>query len=321
MKVAFEEKYGATMENKMSEQIVKYIGSPIKKFVNFLDTNYSRYCVPSSVVSGLANLPLKKVWLDQNETSQATTQVLPTGEKLDGKKSYDMILPYFTTSKNYTAKMVNELGEKQKDKLYKQAVEIARQITNKSESEVVAEFKEDLNSAKHYFNTSVIPDNENDEEGGRRCFDMASAKKNCPVRYKAMQDWFEYVNRVLSLVDPMTIDMFYMTGDKSTTPNCPVKMKAKFNPSSGSQSYSAAGKNCARPCYYMLPFFLLRPGPIYGAYSVAGHEARPGHHTQVRYLNYCDLISVVLFQIQPVCYFHEEKLKRLAAFLGFSLFY
>ena len=96
-----------------------------------------------------------------------------------------------------------------------------------------------------------------------------------------MIDWFKYVHELLAIIDPMTVSMFNMIGEQSTTPNCPLKMVANFNPSSGSQSYQSSGSDCRTPCHYYLPFFLERPGPKYSAFSVAGHEGRPGHHTQV----------------------------------------
>lgn len=281
VKSAFREKYKKSAKEKLSEIAVDYFGAPLHEFIQYLQHNHSRYCVPSSVASGLGNLPLKRVWYDQNETNIATTQKLPTGELLNGAKSYEMILPYFTTTKKYNADSINELGRLQRDRLYQRAVQIAVDIMQKQNvTEAVDAFKIDLNHPRHFFNTSVIPDNENDELGGSRCKDMDSAKQNCPVRYDAMMRWFRYVESVIARLDTLTVDMFYMAGSRLTTPGCPVKMVAKFNPSSGSQSYSASA-SCSRPCHYMLPFFLRLPGPKYNAFSVAGHEARPGHHTQV----------------------------------------
>jgi len=78
--------------------------------------------------------------------------------------------------------------------------------------------------------------------------------------------------------------MFHHTGKRQSTPNCPVLLVANFNPGTGSQSYSSSGKKCARASHYRLPFFLKDMGPRYNAISVAAHEARPGHHTQVDFL-------------------------------------
>ena len=89
---------------------------------------------------------------------------------------------------------------------------------------------------------------------------------------------------ILSALAPKTNHMFHHTGNRQSTPNCPVLLVANFNPGTGSQSYSSSGKKCDRASHYRLPFFLKDMGPRYNAISVAAHEARPGHHTQVDYL-------------------------------------
>ncbi len=86
----------------------------------------------------------------------------------------------------------------------------------------------------------------------------------------------------MAKLDPKTVDMFYFTGDKHTTPNCPVLLRPNFNPSSGAQSYQSSGPQCSSNCAYNIPFFLKNLGPKFSEYSVNAHEARPGHHTQVR---------------------------------------
>ena len=228
---------------------------------------------------------------------QKTTKKLPTGENLDGKKTYEMILPYFTTSKKYTSDSIYKLGIKKRDELYRVAIELAKKLTSiKDDQQAVKNFSNYLNGPNMFFNTTEIPENENGIEGGRRCSNMEEAKKNCPVRYKAMVDWFKTVQESLALIDPKLVDMFYVTGKKATVPNCPLEMTAKFNPSSGSQSYKGSGKKCSKPGQYFLPFFLKRPGPKYGVLSVAGHEGRPGHHTQV-----CGwFFEICLWQFSPI---------------------
>ena len=85
----------------------------------------------------------------------------------------------------------------------------------------------------------------------------------------------------MSLLAPKTIPLFHFTGDKATTPVCPVDMRPNLNPSSGAQSYQRAGADCIRSAKYNLPFFLSNLGPRFSEWSVNAHEARPGHHTQV----------------------------------------
>jgi len=70
------------------------------------------------VSGGLANLPLKYVWLDGKEnTSWATDPYLPTGEELNGSRAYSQIMSYFTTNA-MTPMEVHELGKKQLGILY-----------------------------------------------------------------------------------------------------------------------------------------------------------------------------------------------------------
>ena len=87
----------------------------------------------------------------------------------------------------------------------------------------------------------------------------------------------------MALLDPKTVSMFYFTGDKHTTPNCPVMLQPNFNPASAAQSYQNADTNCTYNAKYNIPFFLKDLGPRFSEYSVNAHEARPGHHTQVCY--------------------------------------
>ena len=84
----------------------------------YLEHEHYRYCVPSNFSSGFATLPLAHVWFDGVEnTSWTTNTSLSTGDKLDGKKAYAMILPYFTTN-DMTPIQVQDLGREQLAKLY-----------------------------------------------------------------------------------------------------------------------------------------------------------------------------------------------------------
>ena len=84
------------------------------------------------------------------------------------------------------------------------------------------------------------------------------------------------------MLDPKSTQMFYFTGKKQTTPNYPVELVPNFNPSAGVPSYRNSDRACTRNAEYFIPFFLERPGPRCMQWSVNAHEARPGHHTQVR---------------------------------------
>ena len=90
----------------------------------------------------------------------------------------------------------------------------------------------------------------------------------------------------MSDLAPKTNHMFHFTGNRQSTPNCPIQLVANFNPGTGYQSYSASDKECTKAGQYRLPFYLNEMGPRYNAISVAAHEARPGHQTQVTDFNY-----------------------------------
>lgn len=65
-------------------------------------------------------MPLDHVWVEGKENkSWPTNKKLPTGEMLDGKRAYSMILPYYTTN-DMTPDEVHKLGYEQLNKLYPQ---------------------------------------------------------------------------------------------------------------------------------------------------------------------------------------------------------
>ena len=305
---AWRSKYGKTVEGSLNEALLNDLGKPIKAFIDYVKLNYSRHCIPDDKVSGLASLPVDYVWLDQREDKQQPTlKKLPTGEALNGPKAYEMILPYFTTN-SMKANEIYDLGKRMLDSLYPQALEIAKAYTKESDSiKAAARFKaEFVDSPMSYFNATPIPANESGSDAFQKCQSLETAKKFCPVRYQSMMNWFDYVQTTLSILHPKIRSFFYDTESRASTPNCPLKMVAKFNPSSGSQSYNSAGTSCKRPCYYNLPFFLTPHGPRYGAISVAGHEGRPGHHTQVSCLLafYIYILTIFRSKIFKIHYYY-----------------
>ena len=78
-----------------------------------------RHCVPSHVSSGLATLPVDYVYKDGKPTGERTTKVLPTGERLDGRQSYNRIVTFFTTTDISTDEIFDK-GKKLKDVFYKE---------------------------------------------------------------------------------------------------------------------------------------------------------------------------------------------------------
>ncbi|KAJ7394047.1 hypothetical protein OS493_003720 [Desmophyllum pertusum] len=170
-----------------------------------------------------------------------------------------------------------------------------------------------------YFNDEKIPKNESNKDAFSKCTSMEQAKIHCPKRYQAMLAWFEYVNTVLSDLEPKTNHMFYFTGKHRSTPSCPVQLAANFNPGTGSQKYKSSNKDCTKPALYRLPFFMENLGPRYNAFSVAAHEARPGHHTQSQREE--DQYSKMKTHFNAVFFMAAVFLDRVAAgrfFLGLS---
>ena len=87
----------------------------------FLEYENILHCVPGNVSSGLANLPLSHVYFNGTKTNTSTIPFLPTGEKLDGRKMYQKLLRFHTTT-NLTADEVYELGWKNMKRDYLQVM-------------------------------------------------------------------------------------------------------------------------------------------------------------------------------------------------------
>ena len=96
------------------------IGQPIVDLIYYMEKVHLRHCLPRDLASGMAELPVDYIYIDDNPTSISTTKRLPiTGEILSGKNSYKNILPYFTTSE-ITPERVNEIGKERLQILYPQ---------------------------------------------------------------------------------------------------------------------------------------------------------------------------------------------------------
>lgn len=275
---------GKSVKQSLKDYLVKYMGDPMQELLRYLEFEHSLYCVPSNVSSGLANLPLDFVWFNGTKnTSWPTTKILPqTTEELSGKKAYSMILKYFTTNE-MTPLEVHRLGQEQLNNLYPLAVQAAKSATGKkNESEAIELFKQELNASNNFFNAKAFPANESDKKAEDLCSSIEAAKKYCPKRWEALQNWFKEARMVMSMLYPKIVDMFYFAGDKHSTPNCPINLTPDLNPSSGIQSYDGSDSMCLKATRYNIPFFLDRMGPKFSEWSINSHEARPGHHIQIQ---------------------------------------
>ena len=101
--------------------ILTLTGSLLFSFTSrYLRKVHVQYCVPSNVSSGLATRPLSYVYVNGTpDTSRKTNMSLPTGEILDGKKSYKDIVSFFTTN-SMTPDKIHHLGIKMLGELYPQ---------------------------------------------------------------------------------------------------------------------------------------------------------------------------------------------------------
>lgn len=181
------------MTESVKETLVEYFGRPIVEVLNFLKHVYRPHCVSSNIASGLANLPLKYIYVNDTKTDRPTTQKLPFGEKLNGSKAYERILYFFTTSEDYTPDRVYDLGQEKLKMLYPEAIKAAGNVTGKSGNDAVESFKKILNNQSSFFNDAPFPANESNEFAFGKCTSMAEAKIYCPKRYEAFQTWSAFV--------------------------------------------------------------------------------------------------------------------------------
>ena len=185
--------FGRSINDSVNNTLVSYFGKPLVKLIEFLKYEYRSHCVPSNISSGLANLPLKYIYVNGTRSDNQTTQSLPFGEKLNGTKSYEAILYYFTTSEELTPDKIHELGKKKLQELYAEAEKAAESVTSKSGDNAVYSFKKILNNQSSFFNDEPFPANESDEFAFTQCKSLAKAKIFCPKRYDAFQKWSAFV--------------------------------------------------------------------------------------------------------------------------------
>ena len=81
--------------------------------------------------------------------------------------------------------------------IFIQAVKAAKSVTGiNNETEAIKEFRKKLDSPDNYFNKELFPANESDAHAHARCSTIEEAKKYCPIRWKALQDWFKEARMV-----------------------------------------------------------------------------------------------------------------------------
>lgn len=95
-----------------------------------------------------------------------------------------------------------------------QVLEIARSVTNQTSNDTAKElFIKRLNESDMYFADKPIPENESNANAHVLCSSVEGAKKYCPNRWRAMQNWFaeskkvnneitKYMLQLVSLLPP-----------------------------------------------------------------------------------------------------------------------
>ena len=87
-------------------------------FYRLLEYENMLHCVPSNVSSGLNDLPLSHIYFNSTKTDQKTSPFLPTGERLNGRKVYEKLVAFYTTTNIMTSAEIYNLGWKQINSIY-----------------------------------------------------------------------------------------------------------------------------------------------------------------------------------------------------------
>ncbi|KAK3740555.1 hypothetical protein QZH41_014957, partial [Actinostola sp. cb2023] len=271
---------GKSAKQSLEEFFVEYLGKPVHLMLRYLEFNYTKHCVSSSISSGLSSLPLKYVYVNNNPTVP-TTGKLPTGEALNGKQTYYKIMSYFTTT-GITADEIYKLGIDLTKSFYDELLQLAREITGESDNEKAKSgIQAKLSELSNFFNTQPVPARESSNEAHSKCISMETAKVHCPVRWQGMVNWFSYVKELTTILRYKVLKLFHFVGPKASVPSCPVEVRAHFNPATAAAVYGDADVNCSTTAKYYIPFFLQNVGPKSDEWTVSAHEMIPGHHLQV----------------------------------------
>ncbi|XP_032229067.1 uncharacterized protein LOC5504853 [Nematostella vectensis] len=268
----------------LQDALIRYVGRPLHSLIRYLETNYSRHCVRSNISSGLSSLPLPYVYVDNVPTHPSTGR-LPTGERLNGTEIYRKLMAYFTTTED-TPDEIHKLGEELLPSLYEELLQLARKISGEKDNDKAKlKVQEEFNKPSNYFNETSIPANESDKNAHKLCSSVDTAKAHCPVRWRAMENWFQYVRQLSTLLNTKIMDLFHMVGSKTSVPSCPFRPEPDFNPLTATPKYHETDPECSKPATYGIPFFVQKPGPKWQEWTTTSHEVSPGHHLQVQVFN------------------------------------
>lgn len=84
--------------------------------------------------------------------------------------------------------------------LFYKVLNLTRHVTLENSSQSAREkFIEILNRSEMFYNEQEIPVSESNESAYKLCSSISGAKKYCPIRWNAMQNWFAHAREVKSL--------------------------------------------------------------------------------------------------------------------------
>lgn len=92
-------------------------------------------------------------------------------------------------------------------------------------------------------------------------------------------------------IEPVIKPLFYETGAKKTVPICPMDCVAWFHPYVSFHSYNPGDKSCKIKATQGLPFFVDNFGPKWTEFTTTAHEQLPGHHLEVSYFQYSQVLG------------------------------
>ena len=95
--------------------------------------------------------------------------------------------------------------------------------------------------------------------------------------------WFPSLFQSMEVIRPKLDDLFYSTGNKKTTPDCPISVMPYYVPTATFHSYETAMTSACSEftAVQRLPFFAEKFGPKYTEWSTTAREQLPGHHLEV----------------------------------------
>ena len=74
---------------------------------------------------------------------------------------------------------------------------LTRHVTQENDHQSAKEkFIGILNRSEMFYNKEEIPENESNETAHKLCSTISGAKRYCPVRWNAMQNWFAHAREV-----------------------------------------------------------------------------------------------------------------------------